>query len=130
MDAVAGDGPPYDARGLVELDGTRPEDLRDRRRARRVEARDLSTRKINPELRWLLYEQGIKDVTVLNPSARHSLGVGILTRCRITFEGSLGYFGCGLIDGAEFQINGRVGWSACREHDVRRRGDRVATPAR
>ena len=26
----------YDARGLVELDGTRPEDLRDRRRARRA----------------------------------------------------------------------------------------------
>ena len=48
---------------------------------------------------------------MLNPSARHSLGVGILTRCRITFEGSLGYFGFGLIDGAEVQINGRVGWS-------------------
>ena len=48
---------------------------------------------------------------MLNPSARHSLGVGILTRCRITFEGSLGYFGVGLIDGPEVQINGRVGWS-------------------
>ena len=43
-----------------------------------IEARDLSTRKINSELRWLLYEQGVKDVTILNPSARHSLGVGIL----------------------------------------------------
>ena len=40
-------------------------------------------------------------MTVLNPGARHSLGVGILTRCRITFEGSLGYFGLGLIDGPE-----------------------------
>ena len=36
---------------------------------------------------------------MLNPSARHSLGVAILARCRIRFEGSLGYFGCGLIDG-------------------------------
>ena len=51
---------------------------------------------------------------MLNPSARHSLGVGILTRCRITFDGSLGYFGVGLIDGPEVQINGRVGWCVPR----------------
>ena len=52
-------------------------------------------------------------MTVQNPGAKHSLGVGILTRCRITFEGSLGYFGCGLIDGPEIRITGRVGWSSC-----------------
>src|SRR5213078_3057213 len=77
------------------------------------DAKELSTRQINLELRWLLYEQGVKDVTVLNPGAKHSLGVGILTRCRIRFDGSLGYFGCGLIDGPEIHITGRVGWSAC-----------------
>ena len=48
-----------------------------------------------------------------NPGAKHSLGVAILTRCKIRFEGSLGYFGCGLIDGPEIEITGRVGWSAC-----------------
>jgi glutamate synthase domain-containing protein 3 len=124
MDSVArdatasGDGPAagevtatYDARGLVELDGTIPKVSRIEHGKAVLDARDLSTRKINGELRWLLYEQGVKEVTVLNPSARHSLGVGILTRCRITFEGSLGYFGCGLIDGPEVQIDGRVGWS-------------------
>src|SRR4029079_10785399 len=63
----------------------------------------------------LIYELGIKNVTVKNPSARHSLGTGILSRCKITFEGSLGYFGCGLIDGPEIQVNGRVGWS-CAEN--------------
>jgi glutamate synthase domain-containing protein 3 len=103
----------YDARGLAEpfadvpkiseIDGDRAV----------FDAKNLTTRQINLELRWLLYEQGIKDVTVLNPGAKHSLGVGILTRCRITFDGSLGYFGCGLIDGPEIAINGRVGWSAC-----------------
>jgi glutamate synthase domain-containing protein 3 len=77
------------------------------------DAKELSTRQINLELRWLLYEQGVRDVTVLNPSAKHSLGVGILTRCRIAFDGSLGYFGLGLIDGPEVQVRGRVGWSAC-----------------
>jgi glutamate synthase domain-containing protein 3 len=101
----------YDARGLVELDGTIPKISEIHGDKARFDAKNLSTRKINAELRWLLYEQGVKDVTVLNPSARHSLGVGILTRCRITFEGSLGYFGVGLLDGGEVRINGRVGWS-------------------
>jgi glutamate synthase domain-containing protein 3 len=101
----------YDPRGLVELDGSIPKVSEIDGQSARFDARDLSTRKINSELRWLLYEQGVTDVTILNPSARHSLGVGILMRCRVTFEGSLGYFGCGLIDGAEVQVNGRVGWS-------------------
>ena len=103
----------YDARGLVELDGTVPRvsEIADGRAT--FDARELTTRQINNELRWLLYEEGIRDVTVLNPGARHSLAVGILTRCRITFEGSLGYFGCGLIDGPEIHVKGRVGWSAC-----------------
>jgi methylamine---glutamate N-methyltransferase subunit B len=101
----------YDARGLVELDGTIPKISEIDGERAVLDARELSTRKINAGLRWLLYEQGIKDVTVLNPGARHSLGTGILTRCRLTFEGSLGYFCCGLIDGPEIQINGRVGWS-------------------
>ena len=114
MEALAGERRiTYDARGLAEpfadvpkiseIDGDRAV----------FDAKDLTTRQINLELRWLLYEQGLKDVTVLNPGAKHSLGVGILTRCRITFDGSLGYFGCGLIDGPEIAINGRVGWSAC-----------------
>jgi glutamate synthase domain-containing protein 3 len=76
-------------------------------------AAGLSTRQINLELRWLLYERDIRDVTVQNPGAKHSLGVGILTRCRIRFEGSLGYFGLGVIDGPEVVVEGRVGWSVC-----------------
>jgi methylamine---glutamate N-methyltransferase subunit B len=103
----------YDARGLVEVDGTPPRsaEVDDGRAV--VDARDLTTRKINAELRRLIYGDGIRDVTVLNPGALHSLGVGILQRCRITFDGSLGYFGLGLIDGPEVHVKGRVGWSAC-----------------
>ena len=103
----------YDARGLAEpfadapriaeIDGTRA----------RFDAKDLTTRTINLELRRLLYEEGVEEVEVANPMSRHSLGVGILTRCRIRFHGSLGYFGCGLIDGPEIHVTGRVGWSAC-----------------
>ena len=114
MDTVTTDGEPrYDARGLVELDEVVPRISEIDGEKATFDARKLTTRRINLELRWLLYEQGVKDVTVLNPGAKHSLGAGILTRCRITFAGSLGYFGCGLIDGPEIHITGRVGWSAC-----------------
>jgi len=103
----------YDARGLVEIDGTPPGVAEVSDGKATFDARDLTTRKINAELRRLVYEEGVTDVTIANPGAKHSLGVGILTRCRITFDGSLGYFGCGLIDGPEIHVKGRVGWSAC-----------------
>ena len=103
----------YDARGLAEPHAEAPK-VAEIDGARAVfDAHELSTRQINLELRRLLYEEGVTDVTVRNPGAKHSLGVGILTRCKITFDGSLGYFGCGLVDGPEITIKGRVGWSAC-----------------
>jgi glutamate synthase domain-containing protein 3 len=103
----------YDARGLAEPHAEAPRIAEIEGGRATFDAHDLSTRQINLELRRLLYEEGVADVTVLNPRAKHSLGVGILTRCRIRFEGSLGYFACGLIDGPEIEITGRVGWSAC-----------------
>ena len=45
-----------DARGLVELDDTIPKISEIDGDKAVLEARDLSTRKINAELRWLLYE--------------------------------------------------------------------------
>jgi methylamine---glutamate N-methyltransferase subunit B len=103
----------YDARGLAEPLADAPRTAKIDGDTAVFDAHDLSTRQINLELRRLLYEEGVKEVTVQNPGAKHSLGVGILTRCKINFEGSLGYFGCGLIDGPEIRIAGRVGWSAC-----------------
>jgi len=103
----------FDARGLVELDETVPRVAEIDGDRASFDARRLTTRQINLELRRLLYDEGIRDVVVHNPGARHSLGVGILTRASITFEGSLGYFACGMIDGPEVHVNGRVGWSAC-----------------
>ncbi len=113
MAAVGEHAISYDARGLAEPNAEAPRVSEIDGTSAEFDAHDLTTRQINLELRSLVNEQGIKDVTVRNPGAKHSLGVGILTRCSITFDGSLGYFGCGLIDGPEIQINGRVGWSAC-----------------
>ena len=117
MDAVAR-GPAagerrvsYDARGLVEPDAVVPKVSEIDGDRAIFDAGSLSTRQINLELRWLIYQRGVRDVVVRNPGAKHSLGVCILQRCRIRFEGSLGYFGVGLIDGPEVEITGRVGWS-------------------
>ena len=103
----------YDARGLVELDAKVPKVAEIDGEKATFDAGELTTRQINLELRWLIYEQGVRDVTVRNPGAKHSIGVGILQRCRIRYEGSLGYFGLGLIDGPEITVTGRVGWSVC-----------------
>ena len=87
----------YDARGLAEPDGQAPEvaKIEGEGSGRKAvfDAADLSTRQINAELRRLVYAEEIPEVTVLNPGAKHSIAVGILARCRITIDGSLGYFG-------------------------------------
>ena len=105
--------PQFDPRGLVELNARVPRISEIDGETASFDAHQLTTRQINLELRWLLYEEGVKEVTILNPGARHSLGAGLLTRCRLRFEGSLGYFALGMIDGPEVHIAGRVGWSAC-----------------
>jgi methylamine---glutamate N-methyltransferase subunit B len=105
----------YDARGLAEPTAQVPKiatiEPGDNGTRASFDAAALTTRQINLELRRLIYDEGVAEVTVHNPGAKHSLAVGILARCRITIDGSLGYFGCGLIDGPEIHIKGRVGWS-------------------
>lgn len=78
------------------------------------DAVDMDAAAINRQIRELM-QGGVGDITVKNPRARHGVGVGILNRLRLTFEGSLGYFGCGLVDGPNIRISGRVGWS-CAEN--------------
>ena len=78
------------------------------------DAADMDTTAINKRIRDLMNE-GYGHIVVKNPGAKHSLGVGILNRLKLDFEGSLGYFGCGLIDGPNIRISGRVGWS-CAEN--------------
>ena len=101
----------YDARGLVEPDPEPPMTAEVDGDSAVIDATNLTTRKINLELKRIVYDEGVNTVTIVNPGSKHSLGVGILKRCNITFEGSPGWYACGLIDGPEVQINGRVGWS-------------------
>jgi len=78
------------------------------------DAADMEISDINIKIRDLM-KSGVGTITVHNPRAKHSLGVGILNRLNLNFEGSLGYFGCGVIDGPNVHISGRVGWS-CAEN--------------
>ena len=57
----------YDARGLSEPDAAVPKVSEIDGTSAEFDAHDLSTRQINLELRWLLNEQGVTDVTVRNP---------------------------------------------------------------
>lgn len=78
------------------------------------DAVDMDGKQVNLKIRTLMSE-GYGTIVVKNPGAKHALGVGILNRLQLYFEGSLGYFGVGLIDGPNVRISGRVGWS-CAEN--------------
>lgn len=78
------------------------------------DAGPLTATQINLKLRELMSE-GYGTIVMKNPGAKHGVAVGILNRLQLYIEGSLGYFGCGLIDGPNVRIKGRVGWS-CAEN--------------
>ena len=51
-----------------------------------------------------------RDVEVLNPDARHHIGVGLIHPIKVHVRGSAGYFCAGLADGARFEVAGNAGW--------------------
>ena len=79
-----------------------------------IDSSDMTATEVNARIRDLMAE-GYGTIVIKNPRGKHSLGVGILSKLNLIFEGSLGYFGAGLLDGPNVRINGRVGWS-CGEN--------------
>ena len=79
-----------------------------------IDTDEMSSTEVNKEIRSLM-EQGYGTIVLKNPRGKHSLAVGILNKLNLIVEGSMGYFGVGLIDGPNVRINGRVGWS-CGEN--------------
>jgi glutamate synthase domain-containing protein 3 len=75
-----------------------------------LDVKDMSAPEANKEIDNLM-SQGYGTIVIKNPQGKHSLGVGILNKLNLIFEGSLGYFGMGSCDGPTVRINGRVGWS-------------------
>jgi len=52
-----------------------------------------------------------QDVEVINPDARHNIGVGLVDPITVRIKGSAGYFCGGLSDGAHYEIEHNAGWA-------------------
>ena len=63
-----------------------------------LDVKDMSAPEANKEIDNLM-SQGYGTIVIKNPQGKHSLGVGILNKLNLIFEGSLGYFGMGSCDG-------------------------------
>ncbi|MFM8747277.1 MAG: glutamate synthase-related protein [Aestuariivirga sp.] len=72
---------------------------------------DLSVTPVR-EANELLRKYGAEgvDVEVLNPDARHHIGVGLIHPINVHIRGSAGYFCGGLTDGPRFVVDNNVGW--------------------
>ncbi len=60
----------------------------------------------------LLREYGARgeDVEIINPDARHHIGVGLTEEIKVRIRGSAGYFCAGLSHGAHFEVENNAGW--------------------
>jgi len=73
-----------------------------------IDLAKLPVREANERLRRH-GEQG-EDVDILNPDARHHIGVGLVHPIQVRIRGSAGYFCAGLTDGPRFEVDANVGW--------------------
>ena len=73
-----------------------------------IDLAELSVRDANAQLRTL-GEAG-EAVEILNPDARHHIGVGLTAPINVNVQGSAGYFCAGLTDQARFHVSHNVGW--------------------
>ncbi len=74
-----------------------------------VDARGKSSQEINREIKELI-AAGEKELRVFHTEAQHNLGVAILSPVSVTFDGSVGYYCGGLIDGPTIEVRGSAGW--------------------
>jgi len=74
-----------------------------------IDCRDKPTRTINQEL-CAAIAAGHREIVVQGPDARHNLGVALLKPVRIVFDGSVGYYCGGMMDGAHIEVRGSAGW--------------------
>src|SRR5258707_13289781 len=70
----------------------------------------LTTREINTTIKRLAAE-GETEIHLVNPEARHSLGVAIFYPVKIVIEGTAGDFCGGMKDRATVHVLGKCGWS-------------------
>ena len=74
-----------------------------------IDCRGKTTREINGLLREAV-AAGHREIHVMEPDARHNLAVALLQPVHIIFEGSVGYYCGGMMDGGHLEIRGSAGW--------------------
>ena len=74
-----------------------------------IDCAGLPTRAINNEIRRAA-DDGVPVVELLNPQARHNLGVSILRPVHVVYRGHVGSYTAGLCDGVTAEIHGTAGW--------------------
>ena len=73
-----------------------------------IDLAEISVREANELIRKYGAEK--EDVELINPDARHHLGVGLTEDINVKIRGSAGYFCAGLTDAARFEVENNVGW--------------------
>lgn len=72
---------------------------------------DLAAVSVTEANRLLLqHGEAGEDVELVNPDARHHVGVGLTHPIAVRVRGSAGYFCAGLTDGPRFEVDANVGW--------------------
>jgi methylamine---glutamate N-methyltransferase subunit B len=75
-----------------------------------IDCRDLTTREINQKIHSLI-DDGIREITVDNPDARHALVPGIKADgVTVDFRGPVGWYAAGMNDGLNVRVQGNCGW--------------------
>jgi glutamate synthase domain-containing protein 3 len=72
---------------------------------------DRNVRAINESIRAAI-AAGKARIRLVNPAARHNLGVALPAGVELTIEGGAGYYVAGLNDGATVTVHGGAGWGA------------------
>ncbi len=73
-----------------------------------IDLSKIPVREANERIRD--YGEAREDVEVINPDARHHIGVGLIAPITVRVRGSAGYFCAGLTDGARFEVDNNAGW--------------------
>lgn len=69
----------------------------------------MSIRKANEIIRG--FGSTSQDVEVVNPDAKHYIGVGLISPIRMRIRGSAGYYCGGLSDGPQITVDNNVSWA-------------------
>lgn len=73
-----------------------------------IDLAQTSVRKVNEILRG--FGATHQNAEILNPDARHYIGVGLISPIRVRIRGSAGYYCGGLCDGPRFEVDKNASW--------------------